>query len=395
MDDEETPPEQRPEKDYSNRFMQQKLKHFFPQFTPQTVVLALMLTAIIFIPIGAAIIIASDSVFEKEVPYSHINNCPFSPDGVPVSTFTAGTATSTQGCTTRVEFTLDRSLAPPVYLYYRLKGFHQNYRLYSKSMSEPQMAGGTDSGWDYDDFESACAPVTGPRYKNSESTAVSVDGVATTYGDMVYRPCGVVAWSMFNDSIALYSVPTGTTVPATGALPSTASLVCDGGAFAADGTPTAAGLGLCEKRGIAFGMDRDSRYVASSSSSRWWTGVPHSNTTDPYLQNGWYAGEPGHKVPRLDDEDFMVWSRIAGLKDFRKPYRKINVNLGNGTYFFDIAEYWPTVDIDTEKIMIIATTSWVGGKNYVLGGIYVTVGCIAFIQAVGFLAFYVLKSKDN
>ena len=182
------PEEERPEKEFGNDFFQAKLKHVYAQVSPQAVILCLFVVAIVFIPLGAATIIASDAVFELDSLYDLVHRCTYADNqGV----FTAnGTS---QGCSTNVKFTLDKALIAPIYIYYRLKGFNQNYRLYAKSLNEAQLSGSEVSLGDLDD----CSPK-----KSGGDTPLTLSGGQKSGKDVPYVPCGQIAWSMFNDTIS-------------------------------------------------------------------------------------------------------------------------------------------------------------------------------------------------
>jgi hypothetical protein len=382
--------EERPEKEFDNPLAQQKLPQFFPAYQPQTVILCLFLIAIAFIPIGAAVIVAGNGVSEINVPYHHIARsgagCTQANNDGHINT-TVGTTTFSRGCQTRATFTLSKGISAPSYLYYRIVGLHQNYRLYAESKSESQMRGDVDD--DRDDLDD-CEPFRGPTGPlGGADKAITVNGAATNYAGMTYSPCGAIAWSMYNDTTRLYKVVNKATVSQSGALPSTATLVCNGSAFTATGTATMAG-NLCSKSGIALSEDVADRFKPATTDSNTWSGEG-ATSSDAYVANGWYAYEAGHKMPKGNDLDFMVWGRIAGIADFRKLYRVIDTDLQAGDYVFDIDEEFDTASFKGEKHLIIATTSWVGGENFTLGIVYVLLGVLSFVNAVGFLVYYLLK----
>lgn len=95
-----------------------------------------------------------------------------------------------------------------------------------------------------------------------------------------YLPCGLIAWSQFNDSFVLRSNSDNTTV-------------------------------ALRKKGIAWSSDLATRF-----------NNPPANT-------------PGVRViADFQDEDFVVWMRTAGMPNFRKLYRIIDEDLqGNFTVF--------------------------------------------------------------
>jgi hypothetical protein len=381
--------EERPEKEFGNAFFQARMKHAYAQVSPQAVILCLFVIAVVFIPIGAATIIATDAVFELTSRYDNLNRCTFASNGGAES-FTVNGTTTSMGCHTNVAFRLDQTLVAPIYIYYRLKGFNQNYRLYAKSFNEAQLSGASYSLSDLSD----CAPMKTPSGGSLEA------GTDTqSLSNVAYSPCGQVPWSMFNDTISLYRIPDSATAntisPNTNPLPATVTPVCIGDAFSrSTNQPTTSTS--CKKDGIAFSQDISKRFSADpSSSASTWTGAGFTGTTNnDYFANGFYNNEPGHRIPRITDQDFMVWSRIAPLSDFRKPYRIITVGLDRGLYLWRILERFDAVSSGAEKYAVLATTAWIGTANPTLGALYLTMGSISLVLAFGFVGMYIARNKD-
>jgi hypothetical protein len=93
----------------------------------------------------------------------------------------------------------------------------------------------------------------------------------------------------------------------------------------------------------------------------------------------------GVKLPPVDDEDFIVWMRTAGLPTFKKLYRKINVDLKKGDVVtINTLNYYPVSQFSGQKSIVLSTTSWLGGKNSFLGWAYIIVGIICFVLAIAF-----------
>jgi hypothetical protein len=87
-------------------------------------------------------------------------------------------------CTISIPITQD--MLKPVYVYYELDGVYQNHRRYVRSRSDVQLAG-----------------------KNASATDLAACNPQLNYGgntSMMINPCGLVAWSNFNDSYSLSRV---------------------------------------------------------------------------------------------------------------------------------------------------------------------------------------------
>jgi len=365
--------EARPEKPFGNKFCQQQMTHYYSHVSAQPVILCLFIVGVVFIPVGAATLIASESIYENDVRYDTVHSCTYA-SNQGVETFATPNGTQALGCITNVKFTLSKALVAPVYIYYRLKGFNQNYRLYAASLNDAQLSGRSYTRSNLD----SCKPFVGPDDNHT------------------YAPCGSVAWSMFNDTISLYQVNDTAAVVTSTTLPpaSQVKLICQGDAFDAKTNQQTQSTG-CEKDGIAFSQDVKSRFSATiDSDESIWTGEGFNASDNVYHQNGWYNNEPGHKIPLVSDQDFMVWSRIATLSDFRKLYRKITVDLPAGTYVWNVLERFDTTSMGAEKHIVLTTVSWVGGKNQVLGALFITMGALLLLQAFGFIGMYIARNKE-
>lgn len=174
-------------------------------------------------------------------------------------------------------------MGPPVYLYYRLTNFYQNHRRYVQSLDLDQLKGtavpnGTISG-------SVCSPLA----------TDSATGKA-------YYPCGLIANSMFNDSIGnpVLTAKTSTNYTMT-------------------------------KNGIAWDSDKA---LIKQTQYKPWEVVPPPNWKS---YNGSYE-KTG--IPNLhENEDFMVWMRTAGLPSFSKLSRRNDdTAMGPGDYRLDIVD---------------------------------------------------------
>jgi hypothetical protein len=70
----------------------------------------------------------------------------------------------------------------PIHVYYQLENFYQNHRRYVQSRSDQQLR-------DKD-------------YKDPKAVAKACDPEATTGDGSLIVPCGLIAWSLFNDTYA-------------------------------------------------------------------------------------------------------------------------------------------------------------------------------------------------
>lgn len=185
-----------------------------------------------------------------------------------------------------LQFTLPNDIGPPVYAYYRLTNFYQNHRRYVKSLDTDQLKGNALSNDTIN--SSACDPLK----LNANGTA--------------YYPCGLIANSIFNDTIlspTLVNAAAGQT----------------GETF------------VMTNKSIAWSSDaslfKDTSYTLGQV-------APPPNWAVRY-PNGYTEENP---IPDLSTyEELQVWMRTAGLPTFSKlALRNDNDVMRAGTYNIEI-----------------------------------------------------------
>jgi len=149
-----------------NEFQQQRLKAWQPLLTPNWVIIIFGVVGLVFIPIGAVVLNASDQVVEVSARYD----------------------VACQGQSfCQINLNVKQEMKSPVYFYYELRNFYQNHRRYVKSRSDPQLRG-----------------------QHVLSDLASCDPLQTWNGTTLY-PCGLIANSFFNDTFFGTYCPDGTT----------------------------------------------------------------------------------------------------------------------------------------------------------------------------------------
>lgn len=288
----------------SNRFKQQEMTAWQPLYTTKTVIPVLLILGIIFLPIGITALLASNSIREVSIDYK--DTCEL----------------GAHGC--NIDFTIEKALRAPVYMYYELDNFYQNYRMYAKSKSYDQLTGkwvGYSSIGDCDPIKSA-----NESHDNED----------------IYYPCGLIAWSFFNDTYRL--------------------------------------------------MDSDGSYVPQSKNGIAWRPDKEMYKNVPEEK---MLGIP--LVDSVEDEDFMVWMRTSAFPKFRKLYRRIEKNrIPNGelvgNFTVAIRNNYPVVGFDDKKL-VLSETAWIGGKNPAIGIIYIAAGGIMIVMAVLLVLAHVIHPR--
>ncbi|EGC35350.1 hypothetical protein DICPUDRAFT_47774 [Dictyostelium purpureum] len=289
-------------------FKQQRLKAWEPILTPGPVILAFIAIGIAFVIVGAFMLRASNQVIEYTVRYDDNTDCKID-SGVPC----------------RIDIDITEEMEAPVYLYYRLDNFYQNHRRYVKSRNDDQLKGIVVT--DFNKLD-ACEPM------------ITADGKKSNISQILV-PCGLIANSMFNDTIKLYSGADQITL---------------------------------RKKGIAWSSDVEKKFGDYP-------------VDGPGIINPQFNG-------KFSDEDFIVWMRTAALPDFKKLYRIYDGPASlKGKITVEIDNHYPVASFDGKKYVVLSTANWIGGKNPFLGYAYIIVGCICFVQGIVFLVKHYVSPR--
>ncbi|KAL5362967.1 ligand-effect modulator 3 family [Aspergillus floccosus] len=337
-------------------FRQQRLKAWQPILTPKSVLPLFFIVGVIFAPIGGLLLWASASVQEIVIDYSECREkAPLSPspavgiaDQVSMSFKSSDTdytptwqrITSNNSTICRLTFKIPEDMGPPVFMYYRLTNFYQNHRRYVKSLDVEQLKGkpldnGTING-------GACDPLR-----------LDPSGKA-------YYPCGLIANSMFNDTI---NSPEWL-----------------------NGEGDSAEPYIMSNKNIAWDSDKQlikkTQYTPDQV-------VPPPNWRERY-PNGYADG-----IPDLNqDEEFMVWMRTAALPTFSKLSRRNDTaKMSAGIYRLDIVDRFPVTEYSGTKSILLSTRTVVGGQNPFMGIAYVVVGGICVLLGALFTLAHLVRPR--
>ncbi|KAK1392230.1 ALA-interacting subunit [Heracleum sosnowskyi] len=164
-------------------------------------------------------------------------------------------------------------------------------------------------------------------------------------------PCGLIAWSLFNDTYKFSLKDKALEI---------------------------------DKKDIAWKSDKDYKFG--------------SQVYPKNFQSGGSLGIGGGKlkdsVPLSEQDDLIVWMRTAALPTFRKLYGKIAVDLEvNDVVTVTIENNYNTYKYDGEKVLVLSTTTWLGGKNSFIGRAYIILGGISLFVAAFFTLLYLMKPR--
>ena len=353
-------------------FTQQRLPAGRPLLTPYNVIGTFLVTSLIFIPLGVALLLASNSVTEITLRYDDIcedslgNLCadkidPLSPG---ISEFPS--------CSCQIKFKPEKTIQQPVYLYYKLTNFYQNHFAYQRSVDYAQLSGSV-SGFSGNSLDSAnlgqfCQPQMSKVVENRVET--NVDGTVA--------PCGAIANTLFNDT---FSSPD----------------------FEVD------------RSDISWNTDHNQKYNNPKSDDS--CNSEESNVLKPCWENTEYPqakpsfwkypiwdvykitqgdgaikptnGENGYK-----NQLFENWMRVGAFSTVYKLFGVVKNDLESGKeYTFDVGYNYPVNGLDVTKSIVVSTMSWVGGKNSFLGIAYIVVGSLSLVS--GLFLFYTYKRMQN
>lgn len=224
-------------------------------------------------------------------------------------------------------FELD-AMTAPIYFYYELENFYQNHRRYVKSKSSTQLSGESISD---SDAEKYCDPIVhnSDLYEWQYNNHIGIDNVALPKPKQVTdvaSPCGLIAKSFFNDTFAM----------------------------------DLNGKIEISEKDISWPNDQGKKYKAQKNTE----------------ENQWINPE---------NEHFIVWMRTAGLPKFRKLWGRIETDLKQGIYTFNIQNNYNPNTFAGAKNIVLSTSGPFGGKNLFLSVAFIVVGVIQLLIALAFL----------
>ncbi|KAJ4784764.1 LEM3 (ligand-effect modulator 3) family protein / CDC50 family protein [Rhynchospora pubera] len=319
--DDTSPQQKQSKKPKYSRFTQQELPACKPLLTPGIVIGIFALVAVLFIPIGLASLSASEAVVEVIDRYD-ADCVPNDMHGKELD-FIQNSSTN-KTCTRRL--TIPKTMKSPVHIYYELDNFYQNHRRYVKSRSDKQLL---------------------QPSKEAETKVCAPEGNTPDGKPIV--PCGLIAWSLFNDTYQ-FSINSDSI--------------------------------QVNKKNIAWASDRSHKFSKD---------VYPKNFQKGALIGG---GKLNESIPLSEQEDLIVWMRTAALPTFRKLYGRIEKDLNaNEEITVVIENNYNTYSFGGQKKLVLSTATWIGGKNNFLGVAYLTVGGLCLSLVLAFIVLYLFKPR--
>jgi len=353
-------------------FKQQRLKAWQPILTPKVVLPTFFILGLLFAPIGGLLVWGSNLVSQITIDYTDCdlqtiqtdsNDLHFTdvkhfsynlaskdaakavPPPTPQWAFVQNSTTGNNKTTAQtcyLQFELPADMKHSVFLYYKLTNFYQNHRRYVKSLDTDQLRGDNVS------FSSLskgdCAPL------------------ATIGNRSMIYPCGLIANSLFNDTIV-----------------STILLNPAGG------------------QNQTYNFTEDG--IAWPGEKKKYTDRPKTPIDQLVPPPGWQDRFPGgyteDNFPNLqEDLHFQNWMRTAALPTFTKLYaRNDEETMTKGTYQIMIWTNFPVRPYGGTKSIVISTVSWIGGKNPFLGWAYVGASGLLVLLGIAGTIRHLIKRR--
>ncbi|KAM0915159.1 hypothetical protein ACQ4PT_011056 [Festuca glaucescens] len=304
-----------------SKFTQQELPACKPILTPKWVVSVFFLVGVVFVPVGVVSLLAARDVVEIIDRYDHACVPPNMTDN---KLGYIRNETISKDCTRTLR--VKKDMKQPIFVYYQLDNFYQNHRRYVKSRNDAQLR----------------------DYKKANQTTSCEPERFTADGKPIV-PCGLIAWSLFNDT---YSFSRGN-----------------------ENLPV-------DKKDISWKSDREHKFA--------------KNVYPSNFQNGALIGGKmlNASIPLSEQEDLIVWMRTAALPTFRKLYGRISVDLKvNDTIIVKLSNNYNTYSFGGKKKLVLSTATWLGGRNEFLGFAYLIVGGLCIFLAFAFTLLYVIKPR--
>mmetsp|Transcript_13230 Transcript_13230/g.18319 ORF Transcript_13230/g.18319 Transcript_13230/m.18319 type:complete len:342 (-) Transcript_13230:202-1227(-) len=274
-----------------------------PMHTPKSAATFLAIVGVIFLIIGIVALLASQSVVEQSKRYDNV--CNFNSQ-----------------CT--INITLEEDMKAPVFVFYKITEIYQNHRRYTASRNERQADGDIV-----------------PEHELKESCKP-----ALKYDDDVIVPCGLMASSVFNDSIE--------------------ASVCDS-------------LQCTAMRG-----DNWANLCWKSDKEKF----QHRALTSEETSTSYFSGtDEVYRIPPLDNERLINWMRPSGGPYSLKVDRVIkDRDLKKGQeIMLNLTNVWDSYKFKGQKHIIISTMGPYGGKGSFLGVAYIAIGALVIVLGTSLL----------
>lgn len=331
---------------FVKRLYRQNLNGYVPIPRPKFAITFFLSVGVVLVSIGVALFVTALNVNQEEVRYDDRGSVSGGMDLASLSNDKRLAAMyQTQG--NGWEYTLDikvkNKLRAPVYVYYKLGNYYQNYRRYINSANWNQLNGKSNPG-----SLDTCKPIKYVDSSRAPSDKFPNEGIV--------KPCGLWAWSFFNDTYA-FEV-NGQQVPV-----------------------DASQLAWAWQRNHLFGKVKPENFNGGT------------RTVDGQEYNA-TAGGGEIQGSLNEDERFMVWMRPEAHYTFQKLWGVINQDIPEGaTVRVTVTNRYNMYHFGGLKSVVLSENSWMGGRNLFLGILMLVVGGLYLLCALVFVVGRMLNNR--
>eukprot|EP01084_Bolivina_argentea_P236745 398009_1 len=330
-----------------NKFVQQRVQSWIMLLTPRLVTFFFIYITVLCFIVGVLLRNLAHDVhttsIEYEGKYSSIEGCEVTNPG--------------NSTTCNVTLVANAMMKPPIYVYYGLKNYYQNDRIYFASRDSDQLLG---------------------RKLNSHLC-------------MNQNPCGLIANSTFNDTFNVSDVGDGSVVPDDYMVKTGIAWGFDKkkrfnqprGFWAqecvdVDGVVDPADCGTC-----LVSSDSEPGCFTAEYQDTWYAVYYPEDDRITYLYEMFDFVNP---VEGVENEHFMVWMRTAGKSHFKKIYGIINTTIMRGQALtFQVNARYFVKSFGGEKTLTLSTISPYGASNSCIWVSYMIVGTLGGVMALFFI----------
>lgn len=351
--------ERRNRRPLNTSFRQQRLRAWQPNLSPQRIIPLLLIVTCIFTPIGIGLLVSTLNTQNLIIDYEqcHLQANTNSLQPIPTkyvqSNFHKKTTilpkwqliyndeNDANNMTCQIQFQIPNDITSPLYVYYRLTNYYQNYRKYVDSFDINQLKG---KALPPNQLNDNCKP-----FKEINGKAI--------------YPCGVIANTLFNDTFSK-------------TLNNIGNSTLD--------------IQLTNKN-TAWSTDKHRYKPTSYNASQI---VPPPNWSHMFPN-----GYTDDNIPNLQKwQEFQVWMRTSGLPKFYKlALQNVSKDLKihKGTYSINIDLHYPVLSYNGTKAIVLTTSHIVGARNISLSIVYFIISGLSIFFAIILLVATLLTRRET
>lgn len=350
---------------HNTRFKQHTLPIWQPQWEVRNITMWMVIFGIgLLLPLGIWSTHINSNVKEVRVRYDNLPECDLA-------------TTSSTSCNVLIPIPSDMS--SPIYMYYELRNFYQNHRNYVMSRSDSQLRNANGKGSSTPNLGVDCQALRYFQDWNQHAEYPFQNNVTEMLQEKTLYPCGLIAASFFTDTFPSARVTTEAIIEA-----ATSTTIVGPRSYELQGRNW-------ESRGIAWDSDRSYRYRQRDLDVARETRLnPRGLSHTPVRGLG---SEHDMTLPSIEDEDFIVWMRVAPFETFAKLNHKIlDRDFKKGEVLnVTVETRFDTKAFDGQKWIVLANVHALGSKNQFFSVAYLLVGSI---YACTGIIFYLVFRHD-